>query len=97
MQIIQELTSPIPRFEVKEDGTEVVTYKAPTSLNIRAANTIKSLVQQLEGLTRAYQSLDLQHNNNLRELDEKRRMVSQWMANEGLKSVRDVPGNAEKS
>lgn len=60
MQIIQELTEPQKIFRVQEDGSETVEYKAPTSLQLRAARTIQELIQVIQGLER---SLNTQNQN----------------------------------
>lgn len=57
MQIIQELKQGTPRFQVKEDGSETVEYKPPTSKELRAARALEALIAQLEGLNRANQTL----------------------------------------
>ena len=54
--IVQELRSPQKTFKVLEDGTETVEYRAPTSLMLRAANTI-------EQLQRTVQVLEIEINN----------------------------------
>lgn len=99
MSIVDELYAGTIKFEVREDGTEVVHRKPPTSLAIRAANTIKNLQAQLDGLARAYQSLELQYTRNLEEfqkLYEKCSMVPEHVATEGVDSVRPVHGSTER-
>lgn len=60
MQIIEELTGPQKIFKVESDGSETVEYRAPTSLQLRAARTIQELVQVIQGLER---SLHTQNQN----------------------------------
>lgn len=100
MSIIKELRDGTVKISVNEDGSEAITRLPPTALSIRAANTIASLNSQLEGLARAYQSLELQFNRNIEEfqkLYEKCSMVSEHVASEGIDSVRPVHGDAKDS
>lgn len=97
MSIVEELFSGTVKFEVKEDGSEVIHRHPPTALALRAANTIKNLQTQLDGLARAYQSLELQYKRNLEELNEKRSVVPEHVATEGVDSVRPVYGEPEGS
>lgn len=41
--IVQQLRGPQKTFLVKEDGTETVEYRPPTSLMLRAASIIEQL------------------------------------------------------
>lgn len=100
MSIVEELFSGTVKFEVKEDGSEVIHRRPPTALAVRAANTIKNLQAQLDGLARAYQSLELQYTRNLEDfqkLYEKRSMVPEHVATEGVDSLRPVHGESEES
>jgi chromosome segregation ATPase len=98
MSIIDELLSGTVKFTVQEDGTETIERRPPTSLAIRAANTIKSLAEQLEGLNRVNQTLFTQYNQNLAELEKlnaQRSVVQEHVATEGVDSVRPVHGESE--
>jgi len=99
MSIIEELRGGTFKSIVKEDGTETVEGHPPTSLALRAANTIKAQQAQLEGLSRAYKSLEIQYTRNLEEfqkLYEKCSMVSERVVDERLDSIRPVSGVTEK-
>lgn len=97
MSIIDELMAGTVKFQVREDGAETTERRPPTALSIRAANTIKSISAQYEGLERAYNTLIKQHNELQKEFDEKRSMVPERMADEGVDSVRPVSGVSEES
>lgn len=97
MSIIDELLAGTMKFQVQEDGTETIERRPPTSLAIRAANAIRNIAAQYEGLERAHTTLLKQHNELQKELNEKRGVVSERMADEGIDSVRSVSGVSEDS
>lgn len=81
--IYDELTAGSVKFIVAEDGTEQIERHPPTSKDLRAARALKSLVDQLNGLTQANQQLQstndslFQELNLLRQQNEKCSVVSE--------------------
>jgi hypothetical protein len=96
MSLIQELKEGTLKITVNDDGTESIERRPPTSLALRAANALTATINQLEGLSRAYNSLEVQFKK-LEELYEKCSMVQEPVAEAGVNSVRPVHGNAEDS
>lgn len=98
MSIVDELLNGTVKFIVQEDGTETIERRPPTALAIRAANTIRKMAEELRGLNEANQTLFRQYNENLQlleKLNEKRSVVPEHVAPEGVDSVRPVHGSSE--
>lgn len=73
--IYDQLTQPTPQFTVHDDGTETVSYRPPTSLQLQAARAIKDLHTQLQQLSVAhnqlqhfYQQLSNEHETTKQQL-----------------------------
>jgi hypothetical protein len=60
--IYDELMQGTPIFRVKDDGSETIEVKPPTSKEIRAARHIAALTNQLDGLSRA--NIQLTNDNH---------------------------------
>lgn len=70
MGIIQELLQGSPKFTYGENGEEYVEYRPPTSKELRAARHIEQTHKSLEGLAKAFQTLEAQYKELMQSYDK---------------------------
>jgi len=95
MQIIQELRAGTVHFSVLPEGTEGFSTRPPTQLNLRAARALEELIQVLQGLERANQTLTQQLQQNTQELNAQRSLLQKFMTDAEQSSAGTVRTNTE--
>lgn len=95
MQIIQQLQAGTTHFQVQPDGSEQLVTRAPTSLNLQASRALEELLQVLQGLERANQTLQQQLNQTQQELDAQRSLLQKFMADAQQSGSGTVPEHTE--
>jgi len=95
MQIIQELRAGTVHFSVLPKGTEGFSTRPPTQLNLRAARALEELIQVLQGLERANQTLTQQLQQNTQELNAQRNLLQKFMADVEQPNSESVSADSE--
>lgn len=95
MQIIQELRAGTVHFQLGVNGEEQFSTRPPTALNLKASRAIEELVQVIQGLERANQTLQIQIQQTESELNAQRSLVQKLLADAQQPSSGAVPANTE--